>query len=109
MHMEFNRIAVIAERYVALGFKLIGVADVFIEEGDSAVSLLSEFMDKKEFNLVMVEDRIQKRMSGSMLRSVKASIDPLVVFIPSPGSAVPLESVETLAKRVLGVDIKGVG
>lgn len=107
--MGFDRIAVIAERYVALGFKLVGISDVFIEGGDSAVSLLSDIMNKKEFNLVMVEDKIQKSMSSAMLRSVKISIDPLVVFIPSPSSKVPIESVESLAKRVLGVDIKGVG
>ncbi len=106
--MEINKIVVIAERYVALGFKLIGIPDVFIEENEAAVDLLSKFIASKEYDLIIAEDNIQLYMSNSLLKAVEISINPLVVFIPSSESNIPIESVDKMAKRILGVTIKGV-
>jgi vacuolar-type H+-ATPase subunit F/Vma7 len=48
-------------------------------------------------------------MTSSLKRVAESSMVPLVVFIPLPGRDEGRESIETLAKRVLGVDIKGLG
>ncbi len=106
--MDSDRIAVIAERYVALGFKLAGVPDVFISDGIEAVKMLGKLMEGKDYGIIVVEDRIRTHMSGQMLLAAETSVNPLVIFIPSPGSGSPSESVEEMAKRVLGVDIRGV-
>lgn len=106
--MKIDKIAVIAERYVALGFKLIGITDVFTEKNMAAVKLLSKFMMNKEYSLIIVEDNIQTHMSNALLKDVETSITPLVVFIPSSESKVPIEPVDKMAKRILGINIKGV-
>jgi len=107
-NMKMNKIAVIAERYVALGFKLIGITNVFIEEDITAVKLLSKFMVDKEYDLIIAEDNIQVHMSNALLRDIEISITPLVVFIPSSESNIPIEPIDKMAKRILGVNIKGV-
>jgi V/A-type H+/Na+-transporting ATPase subunit F len=103
--MKFEKIAVIGEREIALGFRLIGVKDTFIRSGDDAVRQLNELMNSKSYNLILVSERIKASMEKNTIRLVEASLNPLVVFIPLPGAENKQESVESLAKRILGVDI----
>ncbi|MCL5112546.1 MAG: V-type ATP synthase subunit F [Candidatus Marsarchaeota archaeon] len=105
--MKFDKVAVVAERELALGFKLIGVKDVFIAAPQDEPHIVSELMDAKTHSLIMVSESAKKYMSSEALRSIERSLYPLVVFIPLPGVEDSRESVEALAKRVLGVDIKG--
>ncbi len=105
--MKFDKVAVVAERELALGFKLIGIKDVFIAEPQDEPRLVSELIEAKSHSLVMVSESAKKFMGTESLRSAERSMYPLVVFIPLPGVEESRESVEALAKRVLGVDIKG--
>ena len=106
--MQFESIAVVGERELVLGFKLVGVSDVFISEGEEAAKLLGDFMANKKYGLIVVSDSIKKSLTGSLLKHMETALRPLVVFIPSTTGEESEESVETLAKRVLGVDIKNV-
>jgi V/A-type H+-transporting ATPase subunit F len=105
MVLETERIAVIGERDVALGFKLVGIKDAFIEEGASAVALLREILEKKEYGLVIVSNTLLEHMDTQTLRAAETSLKPIVVFLPVKEEE-NKESVEQLAKRVLGVNIQ---
>lgn len=105
--MKFESIAVIGERELALGFKLIGIKDTFIKTGKDAVKTLVDLMNEKAYTLIFVSESVKEHMEGNVLRFTETSLIPLVVFIPLPGVEEEKESVEKLAKRVLGVDIKG--
>ncbi len=104
--MEFERIAVVGERELALGFKLIGIQDVFMSSGSAAVAKFTEILNAKQYNLVLVSENLREHMDSNALRMAETSLKPIVIFIPVPGSGAAQESVETLAKRILGVDIK---
>jgi V/A-type H+-transporting ATPase subunit F len=105
--MKFERVAVVGARELVLGFKLIGIHDVFIRHGVEAVKTLMDLINAKSHNLIMASEEIKSHMDSSSLRIAETSLSPLVVFIPLPGIEEEKESVEKLAKRVLGVDIKG--
>ena len=105
--MKFEKVAVIGEREIALGFKLIGITDTFIKSGNDAVKTFVELLTLKTYNLIFISESIRAHMEGNILRTAETSLSPLVVFIPLPGVEEEKESVEKLAKRVLGVDIKG--
>ncbi len=103
--LEFEKIAVIGERETALGFKLVGIKDAFISSGEEAVSLLRGMMDKKEYGLVIASNTIVEYMDTATLRQAETSLKPIIVFIPVEEEK-NKESVEQLAKRVLGVNIQ---
>lgn len=107
MAMRFDNIAVVGERELALGFRLVGISDVFMITGQEAVRKIIEFMEGKEYGLVLASESIRDSMDKATLKRVDISLRPLVVFIPMPGNYKEQESVEALAKRILGVDIKG--
>lgn len=103
---KVGSIAIIAERELVLGFRLIGVEHSFIAEKDEGVKKLYELLAEKKYSLIMVSESIKSYMDSKTLRFTETSTDPVVVFIPLPGGE-DLESVNALAKRVLGVDIGG--
>ena len=103
--MDFDKIAVIGERELALGFKLIGIQDVFISSGHDALSKFTELLNAKQYNLIMLSESLRNEMDGNLLRLASTSLKPIVIFIPVPGASEKAESVESLAKRILGVDI----
>ncbi|MDE1856646.1 MAG: V-type ATP synthase subunit F [Candidatus Micrarchaeota archaeon] len=105
--MEFDRIAVVGERELVLGFKLIGISDVFIAGGAEGAQKLSELIRAGTHNLIMASDGIKGHMDQHIQMVAETSLKPIVIFIPVHG-ADEQESVEKLAKRILGVDIKSI-
>ena len=103
---KVGSIAIIAERELVLGFRLIGVEHSYIAEKEEGVKKLYELLAEKKYSLIMVSESIKPHMDSKTLRFTETSTDPVVVFIPLPGGE-DLESVNALAKRVLGVDIGG--
>ncbi len=101
---KVGNIAVIGERELVLGFRLVGVENSFIAEKEKGVEMLQGMMQEKKFSLIMVSESIKPYMDQRTLRSIDVSTDPVVVFIPLPGGQ-DLESVNDLAKRILGVEI----
>lgn len=103
---KVGNIAIVAERELVLGFRLIGVEHSFIAEREKGVNTLNDLLSEKKFSLIMVSESIKSYMDSRTKRFIETSTDPVVVFIPVPGGE-DLESVNELAKRVLGVDIGG--
>ncbi len=101
---NFGRIAVLGEREIALGFRLLGVTNAFIAVGEKGVEKFSELFRSDEFTFIMVSESLKRFMDRRMLDSIETSTVPLVVFVPLPGGG-DEESIEKFAKRVLGVDI----
>lgn len=106
MESKFGKIAVVGERNVVLGFKLAGIKDVFISSGREAASKLAELVASKKYDLIIASYSVKSAMSPAARHSSETAIKPLIIFIPSGKElSEQSESVESLAKRVLGVDI----
>jgi len=101
--MEFDKVAVIGEREAVLGFKLIGIQDVFITGPEEGAAKLADIMDKN-YSLIIATEQVRRKLSQSLMRSVETALKPIVIFITTPGEQ--SESVEALAKRILGVNIE---
>ncbi|MCL4404789.1 hypothetical protein M1583_02265 [Candidatus Marsarchaeota archaeon] len=103
---KFGKIAAIGEREAVLGFKLAGVKDVFISDGKDATATLTDLINSKEYDLIIASYRIKGSLSPATRHIAETATKPLVIFIPSEKELEEsAESVESLAKRVLGVDI----
>ncbi|MBX8643559.1 MAG: V-type ATP synthase subunit F [Thermoplasmata archaeon] len=96
--------AVIGEREIVLGFRLLGIADAYQAEGREAVEKFRELLSSGKHSFIMLSENIRKFMDAKTVELVNTTTTPLIVFIPLPGG-MEEESVEKFAKRVLGVDI----
>ncbi len=99
-----GEVAVIGERELALGFRLLGIVDAFPAEGVQAVEKFRELYDAGKHSFIMLSENVRKYMDSKTVDLVNTSTTPLVVFVPLPGGSEE-ESIEKFAKRVLGVEI----
>ncbi len=99
-------VAVIGERELVIGFRLIGVKDTFPTNEQNAVKEFQRVFDGGSYSLILASRKIQTLLPETLRHAVENSIDPLVVFLPTPGAGEEPESVATLAKRVLGVSLE---
>jgi len=95
---------VIGERELAIGFRLIGLKDVIEVTPENSVAEFQRAMTGG-FALIIATQSIRARLSEAQRATADGSLDPLVVFVPTPAGEYEVESVEALAKRVLGVTL----
>jgi V/A-type H+/Na+-transporting ATPase subunit F len=103
--IEAGRTVVLGERELAIGFRLIGIKDVIEVTPENAVEQFQRVMGDGSFNLVIASQSIRSKLSESQRSHADASLAPLVVFVPTPTGDFEVESINALAKRVLGVTL----
>ena len=102
---ETGRTVVVGERELAIGFRLIGLKDVIEVTAENSVAEFQRAMSGG-FSLVIATQSIRARLSETQRAAADASLDPLVVFVPTQSGEYEVESIEALAKRVLGVTLR---
>jgi V/A-type H+/Na+-transporting ATPase subunit F len=103
---EAGRTVVLGERELAIGFRLIGLKDVIEVTPENAVGEFQRVMSAgATYNLVIASQSIRRRLSDPQRANADASLSPLVVFVPTPTGEFEVESINALAKRVLGVTL----
>jgi vacuolar-type H+-ATPase subunit F/Vma7 len=96
---------VLGERELAIGFRLIGLKDVVEVTPETAGREFQKAMGSGKFNLVVASQSVRKALTDAQRQSAESSLAPLVVFVPPPSGEYEVETVEALAKRVLGVTL----
>ncbi|MCL4396777.1 hypothetical protein M1494_00290 [Candidatus Parvarchaeota archaeon] len=103
--MEFKKIVFVGDRQDALGLKLAGIDNSMDLTGKEALNEVIKLIKSKEYNLIIAEESIKEYADQNELSAINLSVDPLVLLIPSQEAEESKESLESLAKKVLGVDI----
>ena len=103
---EAAQTVVLGERELAIGFRLIGLKDVIDVTPETAVSEFQRVMTSGKYNLVIASQSIRPRLSDAQRATADSSLRPLVVFVPTPTGEFEVESINALAKRVLGVTLQ---
>jgi V/A-type H+/Na+-transporting ATPase subunit F len=98
--------AVIGERELAIGFRLIGLQNVIEVTPMTASAEFQKLMARDDINLIVASEGVRRRLSDNQRIQAEGSLQPLVVFVPSPTGEYEVESLAALAKRVLGVSIQ---
>jgi V/A-type H+/Na+-transporting ATPase subunit F len=100
-----GRTVVLGERELTIGFRLIGLADSVEVTPENSVDEFQRVMTSGRYNLVIASQSIRARLSETQRATADASLAPLVVFVPTPNGEFEVESINALAKRVLGVTL----
>ena len=104
-----GRLAVVGDRELVIGYRLIGIDDTFIvNDEEDASKKIQELYSSGEFGLIIASNSMQAKLSSKFLAEIKESIEPLVLFMPSQQETTEEneESIAALAKRDLGISIE---
>ncbi len=103
-----GRLAIVGERELAIGYRLIGIDDTFIVDDEEASKKIQELYSSGEFGLIIASDSVRSKIPSKFLSEIEGSIEPLILFLPSLKETTEedKESIAALAKRVLGINIE---
>lgn len=99
-------IAVVGERELVIGFRLIGLRDTFLATGGQGAKQLTSLAESGKYSMILASESLKPSLSAASRSTYERILDPLVVFLPTPGAVEEGESVSALAKRVLGISIE---
>jgi V/A-type H+/Na+-transporting ATPase subunit F len=102
---ELGGTVVVGERELAIGFRLIGIQDVVEVVPETAAREFEAALSSDKFNLVVASQSVRASLSDALRARADASMRPLVVFVPAPTGEFEVESLNALAKRVLGITL----
>lgn len=100
-----GRIAVVGERELVIGYRLLGIDDTFIVSGEEASKTIQELFVSGKFSLIIASDSVRNSIPTVFRKKIESSIEPLVIFMPTMEGNIQEESIAALAKRVLGISI----
>jgi V/A-type H+/Na+-transporting ATPase subunit F len=100
-------IAVIGERELVIGYRLLGINDTFLVGKDSneAIKTMDMLFSSHKFAMIIASSFIRDSLPPLFKLKVESSLRPLVLFMPSLNGNMNEESLSSLAKRVLGINI----
>ena len=104
-----GRLAVVGDRELVIGYRLIGIDDTFIVNNEEDASKkIQELYSSGEFGLIIASNSMRAKLSSKFVAEIEESIEPLVLFMPSQKETAEEEeeSIAALAKRVLGISIE---
>jgi len=103
-----GRLAIVGDREIAIGYRLIGIDDTFIVDDEEASKKIQELYSSGDFGLIIASDSVRSKIPSKFLSEIEGSIEPLVLFLPSLKETTEedKESIAALAKRVLGINIE---
>ncbi len=100
-----GRTIAMGERELAIGFRLIGLKDVVEVTAETAQGEFQKAVSSGDFSLIIASQSIRQHLTESQRLVADSSLRPLVVFVPTPKGEYEMETINSLAKRVLGVSI----
>ena len=100
-----GRTVVLGERELAIGFRLIGLKDVVEVTPESSAAEFQRAISDERFSLLIASQSVRQSLTEAQKQHAESSLRPLVVFVPPPSGEYEVESIDVLAKRVLGVTL----
>ena len=100
-----GRIAVVGERELVIGYRLLGIDDTFVVSGEEASKTIQDLFTSGKFSLIIASDSVRNSIPLVFRKKIESSIEPLVIFMPAMEGNIQEESIAALAKRVLGISI----
>ena len=95
------KIAVAGQSEFIVGFQLAGIRDT-IEIGSSAFNELKSLKSRKEFGIVVFDEKLMESLETHQKLDIESSVNP--VFIPV-SAKVEQDSLRRLIKKSVGVDL----
>ncbi len=102
-----SKIAVVGERELVIGYRLIGIDDTFIVNKEDASKKMQDLFSSGKYGLIIASEFVRNLLPSIFKTKIDAAIEPLVLFMPALEGNIKEESISALAKRVLGISIQG--
>jgi vacuolar-type H+-ATPase subunit F/Vma7 len=102
-----NRIIVIGDHDMALGFSLVGLRDCVSATMQTSEAELDRAFSAQDAGMIILLEDFLQQMSQKMKRRVEAATKPVVVTIPGKGGpSAQGGDLAQMIKKAIGVELK---
>ncbi len=101
-------VAVIADRYSSLAFRLAGVDEYPASSSEEAVQRFHEIIDKGNYRVVIVSERYFKAVSTAKAKRLGAEVYPIIAALPdfAGSTGERLQELYDSISRAVGAKLK---
>lgn len=98
-----KRLAVIGDPDFNLGFRLVGVRDIFdVTSDEELVSVVERVLESDEVGVAVIKYEFLKKLPLALRRAVDESVEPTFVALGEEGG---VEEIREKIRRAIGVDL----
>jgi len=98
-----KKIAVIGDPDFNVGFRLVGIRDVYdVQKDEEIVRAVEEVMRREDVGIVVIKNEFLDRIPVSLRREMDESVEPTFVIVGGEGS---VEVLKEKIRRAIGVDL----
>lgn len=98
-----KRLAVIGDPDFNLGFRLVGVRDIFdVTSDEELVSVVEKVLESDEIGVAVIKYEFLKKLPLALKRAVDESVEPTFVALGEEGG---VEEIREKIRRAIGVDL----
>lgn len=104
---EYDRMVVIGDRAMTLGFRLAGVDEYYTLPPEEGAKKLEELTKEENVGIIIADSRIKQLLHWRFAKEIEQMAKPVVVFIPDQKEAkgAPAETLSATIKKALGVEL----
>lgn len=103
-----DKIIVIGDSAMVMGFKLAGVTEAYVAEGRAAEKKLSELVDRENAGIILVDESLLSIIDWRLKKKIESIAKPVVIGVPGKeGRPAKGERLGEMIKRALGFELGG--
>ena len=100
------KIVVIGDSAMVAGFRLAGVAEAYISEGQEAERTLVSLLDRGNVGIIIIPEVLLTQLDWRLKERLEALARPVVLAVPDKGGpSLQAESLREMIKRALGFEL----
>lgn len=98
-----KKIAVIGDTDFNIGFRLVGIRDIYdVESDEDIIKAVEDVMRGKDIGVVVIRHDFLKKLPFALRKEVDESVEPTFVAVGGEGGA---EEIREKIRRAIGVDL----
>ena len=98
-----KKIAVIGDPDFNVGFRLVGIRDVYdVQSDEEVVKAVEDVMKRDDVGIVVIKNEFLDKIPISLRREMDDSVEPTFVIVGGEGS---VEVLKEKIRRAIGVDL----
>ncbi len=103
-----DRIIVVGDSATATGFKLAGVTEIYVAEGEEAEKRLVSLLNRENAGIIIVNEGVLASLDWRLKKKIEGLAKPVIVGVPGKaGPSAEGESLREMIKRALGFELAG--
>ncbi|WP_456370304.1 V-type ATP synthase subunit F [Geoglobus sp.] len=98
-----KRLAVIGDPDFNLGFRLVGIRDIFdVNSDEELVDVVEKVLESDEIGVAVIKYEFLKKLPLALRRAVDESVEPTFVALGEEGG---VEEIREKIRKAIGVDL----